>query len=165
MMARLASGREVLDVAKEALQTTKSADELRICQAVIFPLERGMSIAEAAACIGRSTRWTTQNRTAFIKAGGFVKKDRPGGRKRQNMTIEEEKAFLEPFFEKAKVGGILVVAEIHRALEERLGRHVALASTYNLLHRHDWRKLAPDKRHVNSDVEAQDNWKKNSRSA
>jgi hypothetical protein len=51
------------------------------------------------------------------------------------MTREEEASFLAPFFEKAKVGGILVVGEIKRALDERLGREVALASAYNLLHR------------------------------
>ena len=34
-------------------------------------------------------------------------------------------------------------------MDQRLGRNVALASAYNLLHRHDWRKLAPDKRHPN----------------
>jgi hypothetical protein len=44
------------------------------------------------------------------------------------MTIEEETDFLEPFLEKARVGGILAVREIHRALEERLGRKAALAS-------------------------------------
>ena len=48
------------------------------------------------------------------------------------------------------------------ALDKRLGREVALASAYNLLHRHDWRKLAPDKRHPQSDQLAQEEWKKNS---
>ena len=71
-------------------------------------------------------------------------------------------AFLAPFFEKASVGGILVVGEIKHALDERLERKVAVASTYTLLHRHGWRKLAPDKRHPQADVAAQDAWKKNS---
>jgi Winged helix-turn helix len=31
------------------------------------------------------------------------------------------------------------------------------------LHRHGWRKLAPDKRHPKSDPQAQEEWKKNSR--
>ncbi|MGE4443251.1 MAG: winged helix-turn-helix domain-containing protein [Desulfomicrobium sp.] len=78
------------------------------------------------------------------------------------MSPDAEKEFLEPFFLKAKKGGILVAAEIHQALEQWLGRKVALASVYNLLHRHGWRKLAPDKRHVAADVEAQEAWKKNS---
>ncbi len=54
LMARKSSGMAVLDVAKEILRRTKSVDELRILQAVIFPLEKGMTIAETAACIGRS---------------------------------------------------------------------------------------------------------------
>ena len=64
--------------------------------------------------------------------------------------------------EQAATGGVLVVGQIKAALDQRLGREVALASAYNLLHRHDWRKLAPDKRHPQSDPAAQDEWKKNS---
>ncbi|MDL2263669.1 winged helix-turn-helix domain-containing protein, partial [Synergistaceae bacterium OttesenSCG-928-I11] len=149
--------------ARELMAKARTADGLRICQAVVFPLADGMSIKQTAAHIGRSLSWTIRNRSAFIAAGGFPVKDRPGGRKRANMTVEEECAFLEPFFEKAKSGGILVVGEIHKALEKHLGRKVALASAYNLLHRHNWRKLAPDKQHVESNPKAQECWKKNSR--
>ncbi len=77
------------------------------------------------------------------------------------MSIEEEKAFLLSFFEKAKTGGFLVVNDIKEAMDMRLERHVALASAFNLLHRHGWRKLAPDKRHPQSDIEIQEAWKKN----
>jgi hypothetical protein len=62
---------------------------------------------------------------------------------------------------KAKEEGILVVSEIKNALDQRLGRNLALASAYNLLHRHNWRKLAPDKRHPKSDTDAHEVWKKN----
>jgi hypothetical protein len=78
------------------------------------------------------------------------------------MSLTEEKEFLAPFLGKARCGGMLVVNEIHRAMEEHLGRKVALASAYNLLHRHGWRKLAPDKRSVEADVQAQEDWKKTS---
>ncbi len=54
-----------------------------------------------------------------------------------------------------------MAAQRENALGQRLGRKVALASAYNLLHRHNWRKLAPDKRHPQSDAAAQDEWKKN----
>lgn len=69
---------------------------------------------------------------------------------------------MEPFFEQAQGGGVLVVNTIKHALEQRLDRKVALSSVYNLLHRHGWRKLAPDKRHPKTDVAAQEQWKKNS---
>jgi hypothetical protein len=40
-----------------------------------------------------------------------------------------------------------------------LGRKVALSSVYNLLHRNNWRKLSPDKKHPQSEP-AEEEWKK-----
>jgi transposase len=58
---------------------------------------------------------------------------------------------------------VLVVNDIRNALEKHLGHKVVLTTAYNLLHRHGWRKLAPDKRNVAADVKAQEEWEKNSR--
>lgn len=78
------------------------------------------------------------------------------------MSVEHEREALAPFLERARTGGILVVGQVKAELEARLGRPMALSSVYNLLHRHGWRKLAPDKRHPQSDPLAQADWKKNS---
>ena len=51
--------------------------------------------------------------------------------------------------------------DIKHDLEQALGRPMSLSSVYTLLHRHDGRKLAPDKRHPQSDPVAQEGWKKN----
>jgi transposase len=162
-MARTARGSDLLEQARGILSKAKTAEELRQAQAVVMPLEFGFSIEQTARAIGVSPGWACQLRNRFIRDGGIPGEGKPsrGGRRRENMSPAEEKAFLAPFFEKAKVGGILVVSEIKDALDQRLGRNVALASAYNLLHRHDWRKLAPDKRHPKSDADAQDKWKKN----
>ena len=162
-MARKARGRDLLEQAKWLLSKAKTAEELRQAQAVVMPLEFGLSIEQTARAIGVSTGWACQLRNRFIREGGIPREGKAlrGGRRRENMNLAEEEAFLAPFFDKAKEGGILVVSEIKNALDQRLGRNVALASAYNLLHRHDWRKLAPDKRHPKSDADAQDEWKKN----
>lgn len=145
----------------------RSVEELRQAQAVIMPLEYGFSMDQVAATLGISKGWACQLRMRFIRSGGLPAETKPkrGGRRRENMSKEEEAAFLAPFFDKAARGGILIVSEIKRALDERMGRETALASTYNLLHRNNWRKLAPDKRHPKTDVEAQLEWKKNSRTS
>ena len=78
------------------------------------------------------------------------------------MSTEQERELLAPFLERASTGGILVVGQVKTELEARLGRSMALSSVYNLLHRHGWRKLAPDKRHPQSDPLVQQEWKKNS---
>jgi len=166
-MARTPQGKEVLEKAKALLPKVRTADELRKVQAVILPLEFGFSMERTAAIIGVSKGWACHLRTQFVRSGGVPsgKKGSWGGRRRENMNHEEEKAFLTPFFEKAATGGILIIGEIKQALDLRLGRTTALASAYNLLHRHGWRKLAPDARHPKADKEAQEEWKKNSRNS
>lgn len=162
-MARKASGKDVLEAAKVQLAKAKTAEQLRQAQAVVLPLEFGLSLEQTAKAIGLSVGWACQLRTRFVREGSCVQSTR-GGRRRENLTREEEAAFLAPFFEKAKVGGILIVGEIKQALDTRLGRTVALASAYNLLHRHGWRKLAPDKRHPRPIWPPKRNGKKTSRS-
>ena len=160
-MARTASGHDFIDKAKELLTKAKTAKELRQAQALILPLEFNLSLDQTSAVIGVSKSWVCQLRNEFIRSNGKIEDKKPhGGRRRENLSLEQEAVFLAPFIEKAKVGGILVVSEIKEALQVRLGRTVALASAYNLLHRHDWRKLVPDKRHPKSDPEAQEAFKK-----
>ena len=163
-MSRRASGREVLNQAKEQVRKSRTIEDLKQAQAVVLPLEMGLTMEQTAEAIGVSIGWACRLRTQFIRDGGIRQKYQPnrGGRRRENMTREEEAAFLSPFFEKASSGGILVVSEIKQAIEDRLGRKIALASAYNLLHRHHWRKIVPDKRHAKADVNAQEEWKKNS---
>ena len=164
-MSRPASGNaEVLKSARQAIASAQTVEQLRQAQAVVLPLDHGLSLADTAQVLGVSRGWACQLRRRFMhgQIAGGPGAPTVGGRKRQNMTLQEEREFLAPFLEQAASGGVLVVGQIKAALDQRLGRKVALASAYNLLHRHDWRKLAPDKRHPQSDPQAQEEWKKNS---
>jgi transposase len=163
LLSRPASGDdEVLASAREAIVSALTVEQLRQAQAVVLPLDFAMSLAATAQAIGVSPGWVCQLRRRFMHGQMVGEPGAPtaGGRKRENMSLEEEREFLAPFFEQAAKGGVLVVGQIKAALDKRLGRKVALASAYNLLHRHNWRKLAPDKRHPQSDPLAQDEWKK-----
>ena len=79
------------------------------------------------------------------------------------MSLEEEKAFLQPWLEQAASGGMVVVSPIRAALAQHLKKPVAASVVYKLLARHGWRKVAPDTRHPKSDPKVQEDWKKNSR--
>lgn len=162
-MARPPRGQEMLCIAQQQLSKTDDATALRILQAVVFPLEHGLSTQETARAIGRSPRWVTRARNEYIRGAGAKPDKAQAIRNHAHMSLAEEKEFLAPFLEKARCGGMLVVNEVYQALQVHLGRKVALASAYNLLHRHDWRKLAPDKRNVEADAQAQEEWKKNCR--
>ena len=164
-MSRPASGDDaVLVNAREAIASARTVEQLRQAQAVVLPLDYAMSLADTAQVIGVSPGWACQLRKRFMRGQvvGAPDAPTPGGRKRENMSVAQEREFLAPFLESAAAGGVLVVGQIKAALDKRLGREVALASAYNLLHRHNWRKLAPDKRHPQSDPVAQEEWKKNS---
>lgn len=163
-MSRPASGdTDVLLKARQAIASATTVEQLRQAQAVVLPLDYALNLADTAQVIGVSPGWACQLRRRFIagQVVGGADAAKAGGRRRQNMTKQEECEFLAPFLASAAVGGILVVSKIKMALDQALGRKVALSSVYNLLHRHGWRKLAPDKRHPQNDPVAQQEWKKN----
>lgn len=163
-MARIARGEEFAQPALQAIAQAQTVEQLRQAQAVILPLLFAMSLEQTAQITGLSVSWVSKQRNRFIqgKPVGNASVPARGGRRRQNFTVQEEEALLQPFLEQAKEGGVLVIGQIKPHIDAALGRSVSLSSVYALLHRHNWRKLAPDKRHPKSDPQAQDEWKKNS---
>jgi transposase len=83
-----------------------------------------------------------------------------GGRRRQYLTLEEEKQFLAPFFVQAERGEIATVGQIWQAYAQHIGHEVNDRTIYRLLHRHGWRKVMPRPRHPKSDQETQEQFKK-----
>lgn len=163
-MARIARGQEVAGLARAAIAAARTVEQLRQAQAVVLPLEHGLSLEATAQMIGVSVGWTSRLRNAFIRGEVVGDGSTPprGGRHHENFTPEREIEVLKPFLDRARTGGVLVVPEIKPILEAALGRPMALSTVYNLLHRHGWRKLAPDQQHPQSDAQAQQDWKKNS---
>ena len=163
-MARIARGQDFADDALLAIAKASTVEQLRQAQAVILPLLFAMSLEQTAQITGLSVSWVSKQRNRFIQGQPVAGGGAParGGRRRQNFTLEQEDALLAPFLEQAKEGGVLVVGQIKPHIDAALGRSVSLSSVYALLHRHNWRKLAPDKRHPKSDPVAQEEWKKNS---
>jgi len=161
-MARTPGGFADLARAFEALKGAKTVEQFRQAQAVVLPLAYGLSLEQTAQAIGHSVTWTCRLRNRFLAGEVVGDGQRPSrrGRRNQHMTEEQEQEILAPFLDRARHGGILVVGQIKAELEARLGRAMALSTVYKLLHRHGWRKLAPDKRHPQSDKQAQEAWKK-----
>ena len=77
-----------------------------------------------------------------------------GGRRREYLSLEEEKQFLAPFFARAQVGEIATVAEVWRAFEVRICHEVNKSVIYRLLNRHGWRMLMPRPKHPQTNKEA-----------
>lgn len=164
-MARIAGGKDQLAMAREALRKAKTADELRTAQAVLLPLELGLSLAQTAIAIGRSVGVTCTMRTRYSRIARQEAVPPVSKRQLRNracLSLEEEGAMLDEVLEQATQGGVVIVPPLQKRFAEKLGKPVALSTIYRMLARHGWRKLAPDTEHPQGDVQAREDWKKNS---
>ncbi len=164
-MARPASGADQIEAARASLKSAKTADQLRAAQSVLLPLELGLTLEQTAVAIGRSVGATCKMRTTYcaVAAGRRTPpKSKTTLRNRAKATLEEEAAALDKVLHDAHLGGIVVIPRIKPLVEKALGKKMALSGLYRMLHRHDWRKLAPDTQHPKGDPQARETWKKNS---
>ncbi|BBJ22557.1 helix-turn-helix domain-containing protein [Candidatus Nitrotoga sp. AM1P] len=131
-MSRLPRGQDVLAIALQAIASATTIEPLRQAQAVVLPLQYGMSLEQTAQVIGLSKGWACRLRNQFIAGGAIGDKGKSvrGGRYREHFTPEREAELLKPFLEPARMGGILVVSQIKPQLEIALGRKMALSSVY-----------------------------------
>lgn len=145
----------------ERLKRAASHAEYQRIQCVLIRATLGSSAAQIAQLLGWSTatvhvlhsRWAREGEALFDLRGR-------GGRRHQHLSLEQEQHLLAPFVRRAQAGGMLTVAQIQHAYQERLGQTVAPSTIYRLLDRHGWRKVVPRPRHPKADVAAQAAFKK-----
>ena len=164
-MARLATGIAHIEAARALVKSATTADELRQAQSVLLPLEHKLSISQTAAIIGRSVGVTCSMRTRFARVADGVERaprKKTELRNRAHADLTQESAALDAVLNTASVGGVVIIPRLKADIEAKLGSSVSLSGLYRMLHRHGWRKLAPDTRHPQGDAEAREAWKKNS---
>lgn len=164
-MARTAGGAKDLAWARERIAKARSADELRHAQAILLPLELGLSLEQTALAIGRSVSLTCKlrNRKRRERAKEIpVRKNKRELRNRAATTLAREAALLDRVLTEAGSGGVVVIPSLKPAFEKALGREIALSTLYRVLARHGWRKLAPDTAHPKGDPSRREAFKKNS---
>jgi transposase len=124
-------------------------------------IEKSMSPAAIAKLWGWKVNTVRMTQKGFIDRGilALIETKR-GGRRRQLMTVEEEKDFLSSFLEKAGKDIVLAANEIKAALERKLGHAVHKTTIYRILHRHGWCKLVPRKSPPKRNKEAAEGFEK-----
>ncbi len=152
-------------LAKKIVKEANTARELRAGLSILIPKTCDITYSETAELLGISVPAVVRiHRDISNQAtGNATPKGSWGGRRRQTLSLDEEARFLAEWVEKAEQGGVLVVPPIHAALEQRLGKTVAASTVYRMLARHGWRKVEPDACHPKQHIEAQEEFKKNSR--
>lgn len=164
-MARTASGISELDWARQLLATATTADELRHAQAIVLPLELGLSLEQTAHVIGRSVSLTCKLRNRRRRERDHQIAPKRSKRELRNhaaASLEREAQLLDQVLASAARGGVVVIPQLKPAYEKALGRSIALSTLYRILARHGWRKLAPDTAHPQGDADRREDFKKNS---
>ena len=145
---------------RRALQREKNPDTRLRIQMVALR-DKGMTQPEIAEVTGKSVSTVNRAHMAYTKGGLKVLKAKPsGGRINQNMTVKEEKAFLDRFAKAAGAGELLNIHEMKAAYEKAIGHPTSKSTIYNLLARHGWRKLMPRPHHPQRDLAAQKRFNK-----
>jgi transposase len=145
---------------KRALKREKNPT-MRERIGMVLLRENGMTQPQIAEVMGVSLSTVNRAHMAYDQGGLRALKPRPsGGRIRENMTLAEEKALLGRFSKAAGAGEMLNIHDLKAAYEKAIGHPTSNSTVYNLLDRHNWRKLMPRPFHPDRDVEAQIDFKK-----
>ena len=157
---------EAVESLGKKLKEAQSKSGFQRVQCVWLRASLGLSSHQVAVAIGWHPNSVKKLQSEYLRKGEVVLEvSKSGGRYRENMSIEEEKAFLAPFFERAKEGGVIVANQIKVAYEHQVGRKVPKSTIYRMLDRHGWRKIVPRPRHPQKDSSKEQEFKKTSRSS
>ena len=145
---------------QKALQREKDPTVRQRIQMVLLR-EDGKTQPKIAELTGVSLSTVNRAHMAYDHGGVNALRPKPtGGRRRENMTLEEEKAFLAKFAKVAGAGELLNIGELKSAYEEEIGHATSNSTVYDLLARHEWRKLMPRPFHPDRNIKAQEAYKK-----
>ena len=143
------------------LKESQTKSEFQRVQCLWLREALDLSSKEIGLAIGWDPSSVRRLQSKYLKEGeAALLVSARGGRHRENLSLEEEKELLGPFFEKSKAGGILIVKEIKLAYEGKVGGKVPKSTIYRMLARHGWRKVSPRPHHPKADPVKQEEFKK-----
>jgi transposase len=152
-------GAEALAELASLLKTASNGADVKRLQCVYFR-GKGMNAGEVAEMVQYDVGHVKTVWTQYFKGGAADLLTKPrGGRKRENMSLEEEAELLAAHAQPAREGKLLKIAPLHQSLCKKLGKDVALSSAYRLAHRHGWRKIEPRPRHPGRNAKAAEYFK------
>lgn len=146
---------------KILMKTAKTVSEIKRIQCVYFRVKYDYSPEQISDMVGYHPCYVKQVQSHYWKEGEIsLPVKQRGGRRRENLSIDEEKTLLAGFTEKASSGGVLEVAKIREAYTNKIKKKVPGSTVYRMLHRHGWRKIAPRPKHPKSDPISMERFKK-----
>ena len=139
-----------LSCIEHLIKTSTLAADVKRLQCVYLRGRFGYGVEEIAAFTQFSIGHIRRIWSAYFKDGIDALLTKPrGGRRHYFLDESTEQALLAQHVQAGSEGLIVEIDALHKSLCERVGKPVALSTTYRLAHRHGWRKIAPRPFHVN----------------
>ena len=140
---------------------SKNVWEQKRLLCIKLKIENNMNSEEIAEIIGYTSASVRRLLLNYYHKGleSILWKKKTGNRR--NLALEEEKELIKPFLEFADQGKMLIITDIQKSYEERVGHEVPKSTIYRMLKRQGWRKIMPRSKHPKSKPEEFDAYKKN----
>lgn len=135
-MARPPTGAEALERARAAVATARTVGELRAAQAVVLPLDFGLSLAQTARIVGRTPAWVSRIRRRFIVgASVFTSAPGRGGRRNALLSEADEVELVKRGVIDSNRTGNTVRSQVRKLLDQRFEHAVAESTTSGIMAR------------------------------
>lgn len=146
---------------QKLLRSNQSNISIKRVQCIYFKVKYDKEPEEIGEMVGYNKGYVKQIQAKYWKEGNCVFYLKPrGGRRRENLTLAEERSIVESFRQKAENAEILEVSKIKEYYEEKIDKKVPKSTVYRMLKRHDWRKIEPRPSHPKSSPELIEKFKK-----
>jgi len=149
--------------AREVLNGLSYRDETLVALSVVLTAQGKLDQESIGDALGVSSSTVKRMVKDFNKESSSAKTaTQPiwGGDRRSLLTWEEENEVLKQMTPESAQGRIVTVGDIQKALEAKAGRKMSQQTAYNILYRHQWRKVVPDKAHPKNNPDNLDEFKK-----
>ena len=122
-----------------------------------------LSTEAIAQAVGLSVSHVRRVWSEYLRGGLAAGQGRPkGGRRRQNLTLAQERSVLVPWRQQAQRGRLVTARSIIVDYEKHVGRVVPDSTVCRLLARHQWRRVTPRPKHPRDNPAARAAFKKTS---
>lgn len=155
------SEEQIAEIIKAEKSISKKYETKRIMILRLIAVDK-LKTKEVAAIVGYNKATINNIAARYFKEGleSMIGENRKGGNKRY-LSEEECEELLKTFEKQAEGGHMLVVADIKKAYEQKIGKEVPSSTIYRMIARQDWRKIMPRSKHPKSKPEEQEAYKKN----
>jgi hypothetical protein len=134
-MGRKTTGSLALGQAQKDIVSARTVDELREAQAVLLPLDLGLTLAQTAKVIGKPRAWVARSRMKYIK--NLMQPElitSRGGRRNNLLSVGDEMLLFDSTIRRRyydRPGG----KDFQRAIEKHIDSTIAISTAYNIIDR------------------------------